>query len=69
MGFECISGCGLRYRWVIQKTGIEGDDAGMRKTPLTNLRRDQEDFPARVIRTQQAKGAKNAGRYSRFTAT
>ena len=29
---------------------------------LTNLRRDQVDFPARVIRTQQAKGAKNVGR-------
>ncbi len=41
---------------------IFGYHLGMRKTALKNLRRDQVDFPARVIRVDQAKGTKKVGR-------
>lgn len=41
---------------------IFGYHLGMRKTALRNLRRDQVDWPARVIRTEAPRGAKQQGR-------
>lgn len=41
---------------------IFGYHLGMRKTALKGLRRDQVDFPARVIRAEQAAGRKKVGR-------
>jgi integrase len=41
---------------------IFGYHLGMRKTALRNLRRDQVDWPAKVIRTEAPRGAKQQGR-------
>lgn len=41
---------------------IFGYHLGMRKTALRNLRRDQVDWPAKVIRAEAPRGAKHQGR-------
>lgn len=41
---------------------IFGYHLGMRKTALKNLRRDQVDWTARMIRVEQPRGAKKVGR-------